>query len=144
MKLTEEWFSTMAETDSGLPMFIAGRDNIEEFIESGKFKERIEIYWKYKSGYNSMPTDEEGKLMESVLETLRSTMEKDKLAILTGIYTGNGERTMVFYARTSKIFGERLNEALKDFEMLPIEIYVEIDAEWNEYKEMCEIKPYAE
>lgn len=134
----------MVETDDGLPMFIAGRDDIDNFRTSGKMNERVEIYWKYTPVHNGMPSDKEGELMEQVLLLLRKTMEKDKLAILTAIYTGAGERTMVFYTRTSRIFGERLNTALADFDLLPISIYVENDAEWNEYAEMCEVKPYAD
>jgi hypothetical protein len=91
-----------------------------------------------------MPSDNEGELMEKVVDALRNAVEKDKLAILTGIYTGNNERTMVFYTRTSRVFGERLNEALANLPQLPITLYVEIDPDWNEYTEMCEIKPFAE
>lgn len=134
----------MAETDNEMPIFVSGRDNIDEFRLSGKFKERVEIYWKYESIHNGMPSDSDGELMEKVIDALRNAVEKDKLAILTGIYTGNNERTMVFYTRTSRVFGERLNEALANLPQLPITLYVEIDPDWNEYLEMCEIKPFAE
>ena len=144
MKLTDNWFNTMAEADNEMPIFVSGRDNLDEFRLSGKFKERVEIYWKYESIHNGMPSDSEGELMEQVIDTLRKAIEKDKLAILTGIYTGNNERTLVFYTRTSRVFGERLNEALTPFPQLPITLYVEIDPEWNEYQELCEIKPFAE
>ena len=144
MKLTDNWFSTMAEADNEMPIFVSGRDDLDEFRLSGKFKERVEIYWKYDSSHNGMPSDTEGELMEKVVDALRSAVEKDKLAILTGIYTGNNERTMVFYTRTSRVFGERLNESLANLPQLPITLYVEIDPDWNEYLEMCEIKPFAE
>lgn len=134
----------MAENDNQMPIFIAGRDDINLFKESGKFKERVEIYWKYTPSHNNMPSDDESRLMEEVMNSLQNAMEKDKLAILTGVYTGDCERTMVFYARTSKVFGERLNQALEQYPQLPIELYVEIDTEWCEYTEMCEIKPFAE
>ena len=134
----------MAETDNEMPIFVSGRDDLDEFRLSGKFKERVEIYWKYDSSHNGMPSDTEGELMEKVVDALRSAVEKDKLAILTGIYTGNNERTMVFYTRTSRVFGERLNESLANLPQLPITLYVEIDPDWNEYLEMCEIKPFAE
>ena len=134
----------MAEADNEMPIFVSGRDDLDEFRLSGKFKERVEIYWKYNSSHNGMPSDTEGELMEKVVDALRSAVEKDKLAILTGIYTGNNERTMVFYTRTSRVFGERLNEALANLPQLPITLYVEIDPDWNEYLEMCEIKPFAE
>ena len=140
MKLTNEWFSTMGETDSGVPMFISGRDDIEAFRLSQKFKERIEVTWSYTPEHNRMPSEKEAELMEEVQLLLQAKMEKDKLAILTSIYTGDGERTWVFYARTSKVFGERLNEALETYDMLPISLYVEIDPEWEEYQEMDEIK----
>ena len=142
MKLTDNWFSTMAESDNGMPIFVSGRDDIDEFRLSGKFKERIEIYWKYESAHNGMPSDTESELMEQAIDALRKAVEKDKLAILTGIYTGNNERTLVFYARTSRVFGERLNEALAELPQLPITLYVEIDPDWNEYQELCEIKQF--
>ena len=142
MKLTDNWFSTMAEADNGMPIFITGRDDMDEFRLSGKFKERVEIYWKYDSHHNGMPSDADGELMEQVVEALRPAVEKDKLAILTGMYTGTGERTLVFYARTSRVFGERLNEALAPFPQLPITLYVENDPDWNEYQEMSEIKQF--
>ena len=142
MKLTDNWFSTMAEADNEMPIFISGRDDLDEFRLSGKFKERVEIYWKYESHHNGMPSDADGELMEQVLDALRNSVEKDKLAILTGIYTGNNERTLVFDTRTSRVFGERLNEALSTFPQLPITLYVEIDPEWNEYQELCEIKQF--
>ncbi len=134
----------MAETDNNLPMFIAGRDDIQNFINTGKFKERLEIYWKYTPKHNGMPSDEDGILIDEVTNVLKKAMEKDKLAILTGIYTGDGERTLVFYCRTARVVGERLNECLEPYPTLPIELYVENDPNWNEYNEMCEIKPYAE
>lgn len=134
----------MAETDNGLPIFIAGREDIKNFIDTGKFKERLEIYWKYEPAHNGMPTEEHGAMMEEVTAALRNTMEKDKLAILTGLYTGNGERTLVFYCRTARVVGERLNECLAPYPTLPIELYVEKDIEWNEYAEMMEAKEYGE
>ena len=136
MKLTDNWFSTMAIADNELPIFISGREDLDEFRLSGKFKERVEIYWKYDSNHNGMPSDAEGELMEQVIDSLRNAVEKDKLAILTGIYTGNNERTLVFYTRTSRVFGERLNDALAEFPQLPITLYVEIDPEWNEQREL--------
>lgn len=144
MVLKDEWFSTMAETEDGQPMFISGRDCLDEFRLSGKLKERVEIYWSYKPAFKNLPSDSEGELMEEATLALRKAVEKDKLAILTGIYTGNGERTLVFYCRKSSVFGERLNEAWKNFPQLPITIYVGNDPEWAEYMEMYEVKPYGE
>lgn len=145
MVLTNEWFSSLGETEKGDSIFITGRDDIEAFKDSGKFKQRVEIYWKYTADSKGMPLEQDAKLINEVQETLQKAMEKDKLAILTGIYTGDGERTWVFYVRTSQIFGERLNTTLQHWEqLLPITIYVENDSEWNEYREMYESKEFGE
>ena len=136
MKLSDNWFTTVTESDNGAVMFVGGRDEVDAFMESGKLRERVEITWPYESDAQGMPTEEESMRMEAPQEALRKAMEKDKLAILTGVYTGDGARTWVFYTRNIPAFGERLNQALAPFEQLPITIYTEKDAEWNEYREM--------
>ena len=60
------------------------------------------------------------------------------------VYTGAGERTWVFYTRNVPAFGQMLNDALADFERLPLSIYTEKDLEWAEYQEMYESKPEEE
>lgn len=141
MKLSNEWFTTISESESGAMIIISGRDGIREFIKSGKFKERAEISWKYsETAAAGMPTEELAEQMEEVQESLQKAFEKNKLAILTGIYTGDNERTWVFYTRNIPAFGETLNSALQSFNLLPITIYTEKDADWNEYYEMYACK----
>ena len=66
---------------------VYGRDELNEFTESGKFKERVEITWKYEGDGRGLPCDDLGEKMEAVEEALRKAMEKkDKLAILTCLY----------------------------------------------------------
>lgn len=144
MRLSQTWFTALSEDEAGHLITINGRDELSEFIRSGKFKERVEVTWKYEGDDKGMPSEELAEKMETVQETLRKVMEKDKLAILTGVYTGGGERVWVYYTRTVRVFGERLNEALSPFEeLLPISIYTEVDPEWEEYLDMYEMKQWA-
>lgn len=143
MKLTDVWFTALAESENGDIIFVSGRDDISEFINSGKMKERAEVTWKYTPDSKGMPDDTTAKLMEEVQEKLKKSMEKDKLSILTGVYTGNGERVMVFITRNVPAFGDRLNEALAEFELLPISIYTEKDPDNEEYKDMLQMKDNA-
>ena len=143
MRLSNEWFTALSEDEAGHLVTVSGRDELTEFIQSGKFKERGEITWKYEREDTGMPCEELAEKMETVQETLQKAMEKDKLAIQTGVYTGGGERVWVYYTRTVRVFGERLNEALASFELLPISIYTEVDPEWEEYLDMYEIKQWA-
>lgn len=143
MRLSDVWFTAFLENESGQMMTLRGRDELEEFIQSGKFKERAEVSWKYEADNSGFPDERLAERMEMVEEALRKAMEKDKLAILTGAYMGGGERLWVFYTRTTRVFGERLNEALAGFERLPITIYTEIDPDWEEYRDMYELKANA-
>lgn len=140
MKLSNEWFTALSEHDNGQLVIITGRDYLNQFIESGKFKERIEIKWKYASDSTGMPTEEEAKRMEMMEEALVKAVEKNKLAIHTASYTGGGEKTWVFYTRTMPVFFQELNTALAELEAFPLEFYAEKDLEWEEYKDMYELK----
>lgn len=143
MRLSDKWFTALSENEKGELITVQGRDELTEFIQSGKLKERVEITWKYQPEVQHLPSNEEAERMEMVEELLRKAMEKDKLAILTGIYTGGGEKIWVFYTRTIRVFGERLNEVLSAYELFPISIYTELDPEWEEYLDMYEMKTWA-
>jgi hypothetical protein len=142
MRLSNKWFTALSENEQGEMIMIRGREELDEFIQSGKLKERAEITWKYEGDNKKMPTNEVAEVMEQVEEALDKVMEKDKLAIHTSTYTGGNEKVWVYYARTTRVFGERLNEALAPFELLPIEIYTEIDPTWDEYNEMAEMREF--
>jgi hypothetical protein len=142
MVLTDKWFTALAENEDGSYTFISGRSDIDDFIASGKMKERLEVTWTYAPDSKGLPADDnEAELMEEVEEKLRHAMEKDKLAILTGIYTGQGKRQWIYIARNTPAFGERLNATLSVYpRQLPIEIYAEKDPENQEYKELLELR----
>lgn len=141
MQLTDRWFTALADNEDGTYTIISGRSDIEEFINSGKMRERIEVTWRYEKDDKGLPAiDKEAEIMEAVQDRLRAAMEKDKLAILTGVYTGQGKRDMVFIARNTAAFGNRLNEALAGLPELPIEIYAEKDPNNEEYKSLLEIR----
>lgn len=143
MRLSNEWFTALSEDEEGRMIIVSGRDELTEFMESGKLKERAEITWKYEGDSKGMPSEALSALMEEVEIALKKVMEKDKLSILTSVYTGGNQKTWVFYTRTVRVFGERLNEALSSFELLPIEIYTELDLDWEEYKDMYEMKEWS-
>ncbi len=140
MKLTDEWFSAISEAENGQLVVVTGRDNLGAFMRSGKFNDRVEIRWKYTSDEVGMPVMMEAKRMELMEEALRSAVEKNKLAIMTAVYTGGGEKSWVFYTRTAPVFFQTLNEALTSFELFPLELFAEKDSGWEEYQDMFEMK----
>ena len=141
MQLSDKWFDAIAENEDGTFTYISGRKDIDNFINSKKMKERIEVTWSYEKDERGVPAnDKEAEIMEAVQDRLQHAMEKDKLAILTGVYTGGGKREWIFIARNTQAFGERLNEALAGLPQLPISIYAEMDPDNEEYKEMLELR----
>lgn len=143
MRLGNVWFTALSEDEAGHLVTVVGRDGLDEFVQSGKFKERAEVTWKYEGDEKGLPLDADAEHMEEVQLALQKAMERDKLSIMTGVYTGGGEKTWIFYTRTVRVFGERLNETLASFELLPLTIYTEMDTEWEEYKDMYEMKAWA-
>ncbi|MDO4721644.1 DUF695 domain-containing protein [Porphyromonas circumdentaria] len=141
MILTDKWFTTIGSDQNNAMVIINGRLDIENFVKSGKFKYRIEIRLPYSSDSKGMPDKPAERMIGQVEELLRPKMEKDKLAILTGNHLGGGVKYWVFYARTDKVFFERLNEALAELPLLPLEFDNEIDPEWSEYLDMLTLAP---
>lgn len=138
MKISDEWWTAPTESENGQLVMVTGRRNMEHIMQSGKYSDRVEVTWKYEGDKNGMPDLKTSTLMEAVTDSLQSTFKKDPVAIMTGIYTGDNERNWVFYVKNMHIFGHRFNQALSQFELLPIELYAEKDPEWAEYHEMKE------
>lgn len=136
LKIGDEWWTTPTESESGNLIIVTGRKGIEPAMATGKYNDRIEITWKYEPEQNGMPDYATSKLMEQVDDAIRQAFKADQAAVLTGIYTGDGERNWVLYTLNPRKFQYMLNEALNTFDLLPIELYAEKDPEWLEYKEM--------
>lgn len=139
MSKTSDWWTSPTESENGRLIMVTGRRDVDKFRNNSRFNIRVEISWKYEGDATGMPNYETSTLMEQVQEALETEFKKDPIAILTGIYTGDNERNWVFYTLSTHIFGRKLNEALVNFELLPITIYCENDPDWNEYQEMKEL-----
>lgn len=141
MKLTDNWFTALAEDESGATVIMNGRLELDAFRQSGKLPYRIEIRLPYEADGLGMPTPAEEPILADVEERLKRIMEKDKLAILTGNHLGGGTKYWVFYARNHEVFFDRLNEALEDLDELPLEFIADSDPTWSEYADMLTHQP---
>ena len=137
-----DWWTAPAEAQDGKLIMVTGRRDVKKFRDNPRFSILVEVSWKYKGGEDGMPDRDDSEMMEKVQELLAAVFDKDPVAVLTGVFTGDSERNWVFYTLSTHIFGRKLNEALADLPMLPLAIYSENDPDWLEYDEMaeCEIK----
>lgn len=140
MATKNDWWTCPTESEDGRTIIVTGRRDIDAFRANPRFSIRVEITWRYsESPAAGMPDDETAKVMEEVTDALNTVLAKDPVAVMTGIYTGAGERNWVFYTLSTNIFNKKLNEALAPFPLLPLKIYAENDPDWLEYDEMKDL-----
>ena len=133
------WWTAPAESEEdGRTILVTGRKDIDKFRSNPRFSIRVELTWKYTPGPDGMPSEEDAAMMEEAGSRLAEAFHKDPVAVLTGIFTGDGSREWVFYTLSTHIFGRKLNEALADMPLLPLTVYCENDPGWEAYDEMAE------
>lgn len=132
-----QWLTSPTESIEGdKTIFVTGRSDVDKFRNNPRMSIRIEVTMVYHADSKGYPRENESAILEEVTDRLVEVFAKDPVAVLTGIYTGDGERTWVFYTVSTHIFQRKFNEALVDLPTLPISIIAENDPEWLEYDEM--------
>lgn len=132
------WTSPTDSADGRLVM-VTGRLDVAKFRSNPRFSIRVEVSWTYNDAPDAtMPTEQDSAIMEEATDNFNRILDKDPVAVLTGIYTGAGRRDWVFYTASTNIFNKKLNEALAPLPLLPLQIYAENDPDWAEYDEMIE------
>ena len=136
--ISNDWWTAPAESDNGRLIMVTGRRGLNNVIATGHYQYRVEVTWPYQGDEKGLPTYNDSKLMEEVTDALNQCFDRDPVAVMTGIYTGDDQRNWVFYTRSLHIFQRKLNEALAPFPALPLQFEAEEDPEWQEYSEMCQ------
>lgn len=132
-----EWWTAPAEADDGRLIMVSGRSDVDKFRKNPRFSIRIEIVWPYDTAPDAtMPSDADAEIMGTATDNFEAILAKDPVAVLTGIFTGAGERTWVFYTLSTHIFQNKLNEALASLPLLPLRITAENDPRWEAYDEL--------
>ncbi len=139
-----QWWSSPTEsTTTGSLIIVSGRADIDKFRSNPRFKYRVEISLPYKADSSGMPDDNTARTLEAVTDALHSAFRKDPVAVITGIYTGDGRRDWICYTLSLHIFQKKINEALASLPLLPLEFEAEEDPDWEEYANMYQISHIA-
>lgn len=136
-----EWTTAAAESlnDPLKTVFVSGRTDVSKFRENPKFCIRIEVTFSYcTTSADGLPDALTSDILQEITDRLADTFHKDPVAVMTGIFTGDGERNWVFYTLSPRIFQRKFNEALSDLPDYPITITAENDPAWEQYAEMCD------
>ncbi len=95
---------------------------------------RFIIVWKYQSE-TGQPIAGDHQRMSLLEETLESALEKDHIATLALVSTGEGLREWTYYAKSDHEFMARLNYAFAGMPEFPIEIHSASDPNWDVYEQ---------
>ena len=131
------WLTYPTVDDAGNTIIVTGCTDVDKFRSRPKYSIRVEVTLPYTpEGPLGFPDDATAATLEEITASFETLLKGKNTAILTGIYTGAGERNWVFYTFSTEVFTSFLNKALAPFPVLPLSIYAENDPDWAEYDEM--------
>lgn len=133
-----------ATDDNGNTIIVTAITDVAKFRSKPKYAIRVEITLPYSADSLGFPEAKDAELLETITANFEKLLKGKNTAILTGIYTGAGERNWVFYTFSTDIFNRFLNHALAELPLLPLRITAENDPDWAEYDEMLETVTPAE
>lgn len=133
----DEWFTFPATDDNGRTIIVTGRVDVDKYRSRERNSIRVEVTLPYTpEGDLGFPGEKDAEMLEKITDAFEESLKGKNTALLTGIYTGAGERNWVFYTFSTDVFGTFLNRTLAPFPLLPLKIYAENDPDWAEYDEM--------
>jgi hypothetical protein len=97
------------------------------------YPDRVIIAWTYPSD-SGMPSTAEREAMDRMEDLLEPHVEKDGLATLVLVSTGEGLREWVYYTKSREAFMAKMNEAFKGLPRFPIEVDLWADPKWERYE----------
>lgn len=134
----DKWWSYPCEAENGKTIITTGHDGLEKQMLSGKYIYRMDVGLDYAALPDGMPDEAAAELLEKITDAFSTALANDKVAVMTGIYTGDGHRDWIFYTKNLKIFSSFFNRALSELEVMPFTIEASEDAEWEEYRHLRE------
>ena len=137
MSEKDQWLTYPTVDDEGNTIIVTGCTDVDKFRSREKYCIRVEVTMRYTpDGPLGFPDEATSHCLEEVTQAFEDNLKGKNTAILTGIYTGAGERNWIFYTFSTDVFGKFLNRALASFSLLPLDIYAVNDPDWAEYDEM--------
>lgn len=133
-----DWWTAPCEAENSDLVMVTSRADVERFRNNPRYNIRVTVRWQYAQ--SGMPELAQSEQMGAVTEALTRCFDADPVAVLTGIYTGDGVREWVFYTLSLAIFGRKFNEALSALPELPLEFEAAEDPEWLEYAEVQQMR----
>ncbi|WP_422995483.1 DUF695 domain-containing protein [Undibacterium sp. Di24W] len=132
--LAQEWSTaTSSNKSNGRVIIFRYVSKFASGFDRNSQPNRIIIAWKYQSE-KGMPSMAERQQMDAMEDALQPILEKDSLATLALVSTGENLREWTYYVKSEKEFFSRLNKALAKKAAFPIDIHTAADPTWSVYE----------
>lgn len=123
--------------NNGLPQLIRCRTNLDEIAARKTHRRLLRITWKYATTDRSgLPSADLNERMATFENAVVGELERDFLAIFVSIWVSNGIKEWSAYVSDAQRTCDRLNQALESYDPFPVELTVEDDPSWREYKSL--------
>lgn len=137
-KPEDTWFIGEGLCDDQ-PVLLRGRQNVDQLVQRTAYPDLLRIALSYepydKSGLPDAETNEQLTQLE---DKVFDALEQDLLCVFFCISTYNGIREWVAYTRSEQEAGERLEACFEGEPPFSIEVTIEDDPEWEEYRSLLE------
>jgi hypothetical protein len=135
--LDDVWAIAQA-TDGDHPLIIRFRTGLERLIGDQRLPNRLTIAWAFEPApeRSGLPDPALSDAMTAFEDLLSAALEPAELAVLTSVWTTNGTREWVWYGGEGERLVDAINSALAGHERLPIELMIEADPAWEQYKDL--------
>lgn len=134
------WSIAEGKKENGKPYILRFLEFYPTDEEQEKLQFLIEITWNYReSNSDGLPDQETYDLMNYFEDTLDEEIISDASSILVLSLIGDEIKIWQIYSTNPDLFIDKLNEVMDGRELLPIQIEVFQDRDWNGYKELVSL-----
>jgi Family of unknown function (DUF695). len=132
----ERWKASEGALENGLPFTLRFREDLPGESVMKRLSTLMVVSWTFDSPDDrGMPSEEELDRMERFEALTDEHLVERGVARLMTVFTGDGVREWQFYTADPEIFMEKLNAALKNEPVMPLDIEAFDDENWDGYKD---------
>ncbi len=134
--LNDSW-KAGAGLRNGLPQLIRVRSNLENVALRTAHPRLLKIVWRYeKDDPSGLPSPALAAKMNEFEKVVFDELERDLLAVFVAVSIHDGTKEWSAYVKDVQKACERLNVSLDSLERFPLELTVEDDPDWRQYRSL--------
>ena len=144
MELDDQWFSEDGEHE-GRPSLIRVRSHLTHLVGLKTHPHLLCFSWEYdENTKDGMPDSEQSSDMAMFEQTIFQALESDHLCIFYCVYLYDGMQAWYAYSADVDKSVDMMNEALSSHPAYPVEITVDKDSLWEDYKDVLDGTAYVQ